>query len=218
MDRHLSALISPNQDINDDRAGGIEMIQGLHKTPYVAIKDDVRWFEADMDIDTDHETTVIAKEYVEKHFELLNNKYPFELTEWLMNWYRFMPEALYYRWDNTGQLDWNIFFTLIYPLPGLPCPFCLLIDKLNVKQNQMVREQIYMECYKNKILRNNLINLEVIPTMYTHYASYWKIRKEVLWKIQVSNYPYFQRVDKMKNAMKCTTEEAVRLIDNHEVA
>jgi len=192
------------------------MITKYSRDPYVATSEDIRWFWADLDIATDHE---LAREYVNNNLESLNEKYPFEVTEWLLNWYRFMPDIIG-KYNGTGQVDWNLLFTLIKPLPQLPVPFHSVIEKLNVKQNKLVREQIYDECYENEELRKRIINYRPIPSRYTYYTPYSKIRKEVVKraKPKMLRTPKgagstFKEVSKLMKNEGIPFEEALKIIE-----
>lgn len=180
MDFGESRLFSRNPDLIEDRKTAVELIELYGKTPYHATKDDIAWFWADLRIETEPGDSQMAKDYVEENIEKLNTRYPFPVTEWFCNFYRYIPDIIGQKIDNTGQVDWDLFFTLANPRPGFICPFWMTIEKLDVKQNQLARRQIYRECADNPELRNKLIKGDVIPSMYTYYVSYQKIRKEVL--------------------------------------
>jgi len=157
------------------------MIERFHKSPHPATVEDTRWFWKDMDQEEGWAYD-LAKDWISNWdiFLKLNEQYPFELTEWLMEWYSYMPEALSYKLDGAGTIDWNLFFTLIYPLPSTKYPFICLIKAVNVKQNQIVREQIFDTISKDPELSKRVLNNEVIPSIYTHYTTYKRIRREVV--------------------------------------
>lgn len=168
-----------------DRLGALEMIEKFKKEPHPATKADINWFWQDLDSD-DKESYREAKKILEDDTELrrLHTQYPFELTEWLMEWYSYMPECLYYGWDRAGQVDWNLFFTLIEPIKTSGLPFISIIKALNVRQNQIAREQIYNTVFNDPILRKNALEGGMIPTMFTHYTTNSKIRNEVLKRLK----------------------------------
>lgn len=162
------------------------MIERLGKTPHAATKEDIRWFWKDMDLDSE-ESYALAKEEVGKEELLIkwNDQYPFELTEWLMEWYTYMPEALSLHLDKTGPIDWNLFFSLIEPINTRGVPFICLVKALNVRQNQIVREQIYDTITKDPVLSKKVLNYQPIPSIYTHYTPYGKIHREVVRRLRV---------------------------------
>jgi len=177
-----SLLISPNPDITDLRKAAVGILTDEEKTPHIATKLDVAWFWKDMN---QYPEVELAGSYIDMHLEELNTQYCFKLTEWMLEWYRFMPDALQFKLDRTGPVDWNLFCSLAFPLPEtLPVPFHCFIRKLNVVQRGIVREQIYEECYTNRKLRNRVLKGEVIPARYTTYAAYSRIRKEVIKKMK----------------------------------
>jgi len=178
MARRLSAIISPNPDINENRQWQINWITAHNLEPVMATKEDVDWFWADMDLEIDSET---AKEYVNNHLKALCDRYPFLLTEFFEEFYRYMPDCLYYELDKVGPIDWNLFFTLAYPLPPLPClSFRVMINKLNWAQLRIVKNQIIEEIWNNKELRRRVLEEEVISSLYTQYIPYLTIRKRLL--------------------------------------
>ena len=161
------------------------LIKKYSKTPVIAQKSDRDWFWGDIDIEWDQELEEEAKEIVRANYDVLEQRYPFEISEWFVNWYRFMPEIIEKHISGTGQVDWNLFFSLAYPLKTCGAySFQTLIHKLNIKQNQDVRQQIYQDCYDDPKLRQAIVNGDVIPPIYTYYTPYSKIRKEVLKKIR----------------------------------
>jgi len=103
----------------------------------------------------------------------------------MKDWYGYMPDPLAFKWDKAGQIDWNLFISLAYPLPGtLPVPFFCLIRKVNTVQRGLVREQIYASCYSDLVLRNKVLKGMSLPPLYTYYAVYSKIRKEVVKRMR----------------------------------
>lgn len=178
MDRRHLALLSPNPDINENREFAVGFIKEFGYIPHNATKEDIEWFWQDMDIDCDKET---AWDYVTPNFPTLNQQYPFKVTEWFMEFYRYMPECLYYHYDKTGQIDWNLFFTLAYPLPKpLGIPFKVMISKVNVAQLRLVKEQIKDEIWNDPKLRHDVLKGELIPSIYIYYLPYWTIRKAII--------------------------------------
>jgi len=178
MDRRLSTLVSPNPDINENRKIGIELIEEYNKTPHVATKEDIHWFDQDLDMIIDSD---VAWDYVTPRIKELSEMYPFYITEWFEEFYRYMPELLPTGRDGTGQIDWNIFFSLAYPLPKLPyLSFRSMIQKLDVAQNRIVRAQIKEEIWNDKELRRKIMNWENIPSIYTNYIAYQTIRKAIV--------------------------------------
>ena len=164
----------------------------FNKDAHPATKEDIRWFWQDIDIDCDTET---AWDYVTPQVDKLSEQYPFLITEWFENWYRFMPDIIDKGIDRTGQIDWNLFFSLAWPIPGgLAVPFYLMIKKLNVAQNRIVRIQIVDTIWKDKELRTKIINWELIPSIYINYMPYQLIRKRVIEKDKKIN------ADKRKEA------------------
>jgi len=161
------------------------MIEKFKKVPHTATREDVRWFWQDMDMD-DPGNYALAKAAVaeDKRFLRWNEQYPHELTEWLREWYTYMPDALSLHLDGAGQIDWNLLFTLIEPINTAGIPFICLRKALNVRQNQIVREQIYTEITNDPILRGKILNCKPIPAIYTHYTPYFTIQKEVLRRIK----------------------------------
>ena len=161
------------------------MIEKFHKEPHVATKEDIRWFWKDMD-STSVESYALAKEAVadDEKFSKWNDQYPFELTEWIREWYTYMPDALSLKLDKTGQIDWNLLFTLIEPISSGGLPFIDLIKALNIRQNQLVREQIYKTVAEDPVLREKVLHYQPIPSIYTHYTPYGKIYREVVRRIK----------------------------------
>ena len=177
MGRSVSPPISPNPDVNEARKLGIEFIEKYNKTPHVATKDDKEWFWQDLELLVD---TDVAWEYVEPRVKVLSDMYPFAITEWITDFYSYMPEMFHYKLDGVGQIDWNIFFTLAYPLPkGMAISFHFLMKKLNVAQNRIVRRQIIDEIWNNKDLRLKVMRWEPIPSIYTYYIAYPTIRRRI---------------------------------------
>lgn len=190
LDRHLSKLISPNPDINEDRKLGLELIEELGRKPHEATKENLKWFWEDYGLYNyeareEPELYKNAKGHVERNFDKLNAEFPFELTEWLLNWYSFMPDAFFYKKDKVGQVDWNILFSLIGTDPPTDSSSFYLVTKaLNVSQGRLVREAIYKEVAGDPKLRDRVINYKPLPLMYTYYTPYGKIRREVLKRIK----------------------------------
>jgi hypothetical protein len=214
------SLWSPNPDIIEDRKNAIELIQEFDKEFVYAKPEDIQWFWRDMDIDFDKVVNELAKEVVELKFEKdLALRYPFGVSEWLDNWYRFMPEIIG-ELDNTGQVDWNLFFSLVYPLPPLTVPFNVLSKKLNIKWNRVIRDQIYWDCYNDPVVKEKLIKGEIIPSIYTYYTSYSKIRNEVMKKIDGETKELFALAKKLIKEKglddKSALEEAHRILDPEE--
>ena len=183
--RYLSTLVSPNPDLTEDRVAALEMIEKYKKEPHAATPEDIRWFWKDMDSD-DPDNYALAKEAVAKdeRFIKWNEQYPFELTEWLREWYTYMPEALSLKLDGAGPVDWNLLFTLIEPLNTCGVPFICLRKALNVRQNQLVREQIYKEVTEDPKLRDRVLNYQPISPIYTQYTPYGTIHKEVMRRLK----------------------------------
>jgi len=218
--RPISTLISPDPDMTEDRVGALEMIEKFNKNPHFATKEDIRWFWKDMDMDS-HESYMLAKTEVarEEKFIKWNNQYPFELTEWVMEWYSYMPDAISFRLNGAGQIDWNLIFTLIEPLNTEGIPFICLVKALNVRQNQMARQQIYRTIAEDPILRQKVLNHEPISPIYTHYTPYSKIHREV---VKILNPPkerspqgssrVFKLVEKAMREESIPFEEALKRI------
>lgn len=217
----LNKFISTNEDINEDRHNAVELIQKYSKKPVVAEQGDIRWFWADLRIEYDRELEQLVKEIVIQNLDILSTSYPFDTSEWIVNWYRFMPDIIERRIDGTGQIDWNLFFSLVYPLKTCGAySFQTLIHKLNIKQNQLVRQEIYQECYDDPKLRKSLLNREVIPPIYTYYTPYNKIRKEVMKKAGVPTEEQvnrnlerrlFRKANRIKRETNCTTDIAIKM-------
>ena len=169
------------------------MIERFHKSPHQATPEDVKWFWRDMDRE-DSSNYTFSKCALEnwKFFLKLNDQYPFELTEWLMEWYSYMPDAIYAKLDGAGGIDWNLFFTLIYPLNIEDLAFICTVKALNVKQNQLVRDQIFDTITKDPDLSKRVLNNEAIPSIYTSYTTYKRIRTEVI-----------KRTKKIAKSMQC---------------
>jgi len=182
MGGRLSALVSPNPDINENREIGIDLIKECNKTPHQATAGDIAWFWQDLDMPLESD---IAWEYVNPRIKELCGMYSFAVTEWFMEFYRYMPEVLDLKLDRTGQIDWNLFFSLAYPLPGgLAVPFHAMINKLNVAQNRIVRKQIIEEIWNNEDLRVKVMKWENIPSIYTYYIAYPIIRNAIERRVQ----------------------------------
>lgn len=180
MDGRLSALVSSNSDITYDRENAILLIEKFGKEAHPATREDIRWFWQDIEMECE---TDVAWDYVQPRVRELSGQYPFLITEWFMNWYRFMPDIIEKGIDRTGQIDWNLFFSLAYPLPGgLAVPFCVMIEKLNVAQLREVKVQIVDEVWKDPEMRKNIFKEEGIPSIYTYYMPYQTIRKRVIEK------------------------------------
>lgn len=168
----------------------MELIEKLGRKPHVATGEDIKWFWEDYglynyDALDEPELYKNAKEYIARNFEELNKILPFELTEWLLNWYSFMPDAFFYKKDRVGRVDWNILFTLIGENPPTDSSSFYLVTKaLNVAQGRLVRESIYKTVAEDPVLRDKVINYKPLPLMYTYYTPYGKIRKEVLKRIK----------------------------------
>jgi len=177
----LHTLNSPNQDVNENRRLGLELVEKLSRKPHIATKSDIKWFWEDLnDFDLDPtELYSLAKTYIERNFDELNKAYPFELTEWFLDWYRYMPDALYMGLDNTGQVDWNIFFTLAAEKLSDSSSFHYVIKALNVTQSQYVRKAIYQKIADDPDLRDKVMKYQPLPSIFTNYCSYDRIRKEV---------------------------------------
>lgn len=180
MDGRLRALISSNPDITYDRENAVLLMQKFGKEAHPATREDIRWFWQDLDMECE---TDIAWDYVQPRIRELSEMYPFLVTEWFMNWYRFMPDIIEERIDGTGQIDWNLFFSLASPLPGgLAIPFYKMIEKLNVAQLREVKAQIVDEIWNDKEMRKSIFNWGNIPTIYTYYMPYQAIRNRVIEK------------------------------------
>lgn len=189
-------LVSPNKDINENREMALELIQLLGKPPHIATKEDKQWFWVDMETPCDKET---AWAYINYNIDTLGDKYNyiFRVTEWFSEFYRYMPELLYDRLDGTGQIDWNLFFTLAYPLPGnLGIPFHTMINKLNVAQLRLVKEKIVQEIYDDKELRKRVYTHGLIPSIYTYYMPYQLIRKRLIELDKRLNRERRQEIDR----------------------
>lgn len=180
MDGRLSALVSTNPDITYDRENAILLMQKHGKEAHGATREDIRWFWQDLDMECE---TEIAWDYVQPRIRELSEMYPFLVTEWFMNFYRFMPDIIEKGIDRTGQIDWNLFFSLAYPIPGgLAVPFYKMIEKLNVAQLREVREQIVDEIWNDPEMRKKIFKEEGIPSKYTYYMAYQTIRNRVIEK------------------------------------
>lgn len=184
-DEALKKLIAKDPDINEDRKNAVGLIKKYNKNFIIATKDDQIWFKEDIEVKLDKELEEEAKDIVSKNWEKMSDSYPFDISEWIVNWYRFMPEAFISKKSGAGQVDWNLFFSIISPIHyyGIYC-FQTMIHKLNIKQNKEVRQLIYRDCFNNQELRQKLINNEPIPSIYTNYTPYTKIRREVLKMVQ----------------------------------
>lgn len=178
MDRRVLALASTNPDINDLRAWQINWIK-LHDLPFhQATREDIAWFWEDLDIEIDSDT---AKEYVAQNLSPLNDRYAFLLTEFFEEFYRYMPDALGYNLFKVGPVDWNLFFTLAFPLPPMPCTsFRVLVNKLNWAQLRLVKEKIMDEVWDSPEYRRRALHEEALPALYTQYIPYPRIRKEMI--------------------------------------
>lgn len=162
-----------------------------------------------------------AKEFVERKFSELNTLYPFELTEWFLEWYRYMPEAISERMDNTGRVDWNIFFTLLGKEPLYDSSsFYLLVKALNVYQSRLVREFIYKSVAEDPKLRKRVLNHKPLPSIYTFYTPYGKIYREVvkLLKPETGRLPngsrkVFTAVSKLMKEEDISFEDALKRVD-----
>jgi len=213
MDRRISALKSPNPDINSNRAWQLEWIE-KHKLPYYkTTKADVKWFWEDLDIEDDSAT---VREFVDQNLKPLCDRYAFLLTEFFEEFYRYMPECLWNRWDNVGQLDWDLFFTLAYPLPALPCSsFRTLIKKLNLAQLRIVKVQIMNEIWDSPEYRRRVLHEEVLPALYTQYIPYETIRREMVRRFEKKTR--LMEVEKritQGGALPTWMKEAQKLVDS----
>lgn len=221
QDLDLSKFISPNEDINEDRRNAIELIKKYSKSLIISLKGDIEWFWGDLRIEYDKELEEDTKRIVLENYSILSSHYPFDVSEWVVNWYRFMPEIIEKHIDGTGKIDWNLFFSLVYPIKTCGAySYQTLIHKLNIKQNQQVREEIYQECYEDSKLRKALINREVIPPIYTYYTPYNKIRKEVMKKAGLPSEEQLDRslerkvfriANRIKSNSNCTTDIAIKM-------
>lgn len=201
-------LISPNQDINYDRENAVILMDKYNKEPHPATREDIAWFWQDFGMECEKE---IAWDYVQPRIRDLSEQYPFLTTEWFMNFYRYMPDIIDKGLDGTGQIDWNLFFSLAYPLPGgLAVPFRYMIEKLNVAQLREVREQIVDEVWIDPEMKKSIFKWGTIPTIYTYYMPYQLIRKRVIEKDQ--KYQREKRKEREKSIGKSCYERQKRLL------
>ena len=178
MARRKAFPISPNPDINNLRRTGMLLIEDFKKEVHLASKEDVRWFWEDINIETDTEA---SWEYVNTHLSILNTQYIFYITEWFMEFYRYMPEVIEARLDRAGLIDFNIFFTLASPIVRPTCTsFQEMLTKLNTWQTRKAKEQIKRDCWENIDLRTKLLQGDLIPSIYLEYIPYQTLRKVIL--------------------------------------
>lgn len=171
-------LVSSDSDINENRQYALELMQQLGREAHIATLADRRWFWEDLEIECD---TSFAWEYVNRNLDMLRKTYPFRCAEWFSEFYRYMPEALGGKMSIVGAIDWNLFFSLAYPLPKpLSIPFCVMIDKLDIQLTREVKKEIAQDVWDDKDLRKRVFKREVLPSIYTYYMTYQQLRKRVI--------------------------------------
>lgn len=178
MGRQVPTLISPNPQINELRQNGLWFIEHFNREPHIATKADIKWFWGDYDLEIDSE---VAWEYVNENLHELNAQYSFGVTEWFMEFYRYMPDCLEFNWDKVGAPDWNIFFTLAYPLPHLTyTSFQITIKKLNIAQTRQLKINLKEEIWNSEELREKLFKGEPISAYYLQYFTYAHLRNYII--------------------------------------
>ena len=198
MARQILAIISPNPDINQLRDDALELMQTLGKKASPATREDIHWFWEDqgMDLEMDKD---LAWDYVNSNFEALDKQYPFDVTEWFMEFHRYMPDCLKFHWDRAGLIDWNLFMSLAKPLPTLnTTSFKMMITKLNVAQQRREKEKIKTMCWKDPTLRDKLVKGEIIPAKLTELIPYQSLRKTVVDRLQEELRPKFEEMLKLQ--------------------
>ena len=128
------------------RAEALKCILKGNRKYHEATKEDIRWFwdqeELGSILGIGPQVTEPAKEFVRKNlFYLTKNFYNFWDTEWITEWYKFMPMVLETPKEfNAGRIDWSCFFSIVYPLPpNIPVDFNVFIHKLNIMHQKMAR-------------------------------------------------------------------------------
>lgn len=171
-------IVSTDSDINENRQYALEIMEDEGFAPHVATPEDIHWFWEDYDIKCGAEP---AWEYINKNLDTLRVRYPFRCSEWFSEFYRYMPEALYYKMPFVGIVDWNLFFSLAFPLPkSLPVPFYVMINKLDVQLLREEKQRLAQEVWDDKELRKRVFKGEVLPAIYLYYITYQQLRKRVI--------------------------------------
>lgn len=208
--------------VEDTRKIGLKLLDMFEFTEVRPTKAMKKWFEDDLGyygLDV-RECYRNAKDYVERNLKALTEEFPFEVTEWLDGWYSLMPELLLDVPGYTTEADWILFFTIVGEFPAKGgIPFCCLIKALNVKQNQLLREEIYKAIAEDEVLRNKVLNWEPLPSIYVHYCNYSTIRRKVLkiLKPKTEKCPngmraYFKEAEKLIRSSKVSPEEALETV------
>lgn len=170
------------QDLNDLRENGVGLIKRFRGGKvHHATKADLQWFKEDWEVF--FETPVkLCDEYVTKNLDELIKRYPFLVTEWLVEWYDIqMDLPIKYTLSMPYYADWNLFFSFVYPLPpNIAIPFYRLVRRLDVKENILIKKQIVDDIWNNTDLRQKVVHGEGIPAVYTYYISYQQLRQRIL--------------------------------------
>ncbi len=196
QDRRLSVVASPNPDITENRIAAFEMLEKYNKPVFRHTEEDIHRFWQDFDMEVEKED---AWDYVNYNYVKLCEMYPFEVTEWFMEFFRYMPECLWYHYDDAGDVDWCCFFSLLYPLPGnLGISYCEMIKKLNVSQNRQVKRQILDEIWNDPDLKHKILRGDLVPSIYIYYTPYQTLRKAII-----------ERQEKYNRALKKEKKEQI---------
>jgi len=166
------------------RKNALWLIDRCKKEPHPATREDITWYERDLSCnDCDKDGKALARDYVKGHFEQLNDKYPFLVSEWFEEFYYIAADSLMLRDGDTSIVDYNLFFTLAFPLPvPLVVTFRQTIKVLNKYQRGRLKTYIVNHCYADPEIRDKILKEEAIAGHYTRYISYPRLRERIIQK------------------------------------
>ena len=183
MVRKIPSLLSSEKDVTDLRELGVGFIEKYNKEPYKALKKDLDWLYEDLDI-------FVYSDYawpiINKNIQRLISQYTFELTEWLMEFYSFVPFWYEIKDPAVNIVDFNIFFTLARPIPTIEeiaVPFYLTIEKLDVFYQRAAREATIQHVLETPELLVKVIKGDIVPPNILNYITYGNLRSKVLQKL-----------------------------------
>jgi hypothetical protein len=165
--------------IAQNRKMALLLIDRWHKDKIHATQEDVNWFWKDLKSSEDYSLEFYMLQVEPKALEI-DQHYPFEITEWFLEFYRYMPDCLIHKWDGACEVDWHLFFCLAKPLYLIPgISFYSMISRLNIIQLRHVKDQIVDTVLEDAELLRRVVDNENLPPQYTYYLPWKSLKRRV---------------------------------------
>jgi len=166
--------------VEEIRGLGINLCKKYQKKLLLPDKEDIKWLKEDLDLDSFEGNRKSLIEEVEKRPSILIYYQPDQVV-WAKRWIYVISEIAFDGHFNTGNMDFCLFYSNLYPFPPLT----------NLTLNYTIWGLYYRLVNKTKEAQLNqiltidqetfakLLKGDTIPQQYLTYTSYNTLRKRV---------------------------------------